>query len=169
MYECTKLRSSEFFLHSCAHQLLTDAFGKNAMQLQEIRVSGNKVSAVSITLLLRATCSATSVVHTLVCNRTDLDLPYEYPDTLLDGIRSARQMRNVQMDDCGLGCSGGLVLMSMLMQLPCVQTLSFQRNNIDDTAGSKSLFWLRPLSKAVFLEHFYVRFFEFIWIGKNVS
>jgi hypothetical protein len=135
------------------YQLLTDAFGKNSMQLQEIRVSGNKFSAVSITLLLRATCSATSVVHTLVCNRTVLDSAYEYPDTILHGIRSARQMRHVQMDDCGLGSNSGLVLLSMLMQLPCVRTLSFQRNNIDDTPGTKSLFWLRPLSKAVFLEH----------------
>jgi len=61
-------------------------------------------------------------------------------------------MKHLQMDDCGLGCKGGLGLLGMLMQLPCIQTLSFQRNNIDDTPGSKSLFWLRPLSKAVFLE-----------------
>jgi Ran GTPase-activating protein (RanGAP) involved in mRNA processing and transport len=136
----------------CLHQALCDALGKNSMQLQEIRLSGNNFSAVSVTLLLRAICTATSVVHTLVCNRINLDSLYEYPISLLADIRAARQMRYLQMDDCGLGCSGGLVLLSMLMQLPCVRTLSFQRNNIDDSSGSRSLFWLKPLSSALALE-----------------
>jgi hypothetical protein len=122
------------------------------MQLQEICLSGNNFSAVSVTLLLRAICTATSVVHTLVCNRINLDSLYEYPISLLSEIRAARQMRNLQMDDCGLGCSGGLVLLSMLLQLPCVRTLSFQRNNIDDSSGSRSLFWLKSLSSALALE-----------------
>ena len=122
------------------------------MQLQEVRLSGNVFSSVSVTLLLRAVCTATSAVHTLVCNRTNLNTPYEYPVSLLPDIRSARQMQFLQMDDCGLGCKGGLGLIDMLMQLPCVRTLSFQRNNIDDSLGSKSLYWLNSLSKALFLE-----------------
>jgi hypothetical protein len=56
------------------------------------------------------------------------------------------------MDDCALGCKSGLLLLSMLMQLPCVRTLSFQRNNINDSAGRMSLLWLKPLSNALFLE-----------------
>jgi Leucine-rich repeat (LRR) protein len=88
----------------------------------------------------------------LICNRTNLNASYEYPVSLLHDIRAARQMRHVQMDDCCLGCKGGLVLLNMLMQLPCVRTLSFQRNNIDDSAGSNSLFWLKPLSNALHLE-----------------
>jgi Ran GTPase-activating protein (RanGAP) involved in mRNA processing and transport len=133
-------------------QAVCDALGKNSMQLHEIRLSGNKFSAISVTLLLRAICTSTSVVHTLVCNRTNLDSLYEYPVALLHDMRSARQMQHVQMDDCGLGCKGGLGLLSMLMQLPCVRTLSFQRNNIDDSSGSSSLFWLKPLSHSLSLE-----------------
>ena len=123
------------------------------MQLQDVRLSGNVFSASSVSLLLRAVCTATSVVHTLVCNRTNLKTAYEYPESLLPDIRQARQMQFLQMDDCGLGCKSGLGLISMLMQLPCVRTLSFQRNNIDDSLGSKSLYWLNSLSKALFLEN----------------
>ena len=131
---------------------MCDALGKNSMQFQEIRLSGNHFSAVSVTLLLQAICTATSVVHTLVCNRTNLDTLYEFPGALLPDIRSARQMSFLQMDDCGLGCQSGLVLICMLMQLPCVRSLSFQRNKINDSLGSKSLFWLKPLSHALYLE-----------------
>jgi hypothetical protein len=122
------------------------------MQLHEIRLSGNSFAPLSVTLLLRAICTSTSAVHTLICNRTNLDAVYEYPVSLLRDIRVARQMRHVQMDDCFLGCKGGLVLLNMLLQLPCVRTLSFQRNNIDDSFGLKSLFWLKPLSHALCLE-----------------
>jgi hypothetical protein len=122
------------------------------MQLHEVRLSGNSFSPLSVALLLRAICTSTSAVHTFVCNRTNLNAAYEYPVSLLQDIRAARQMRHVQMDDCWLGCKGGLVLLNMLMQLPCIRTLSFQRNNIDDSSGSKSLFWLKPLSRALSLE-----------------
>jgi hypothetical protein len=131
---------------------MCDALGKNSMQLQEIRLSGNSFSPISVPLLLRAICTSTSAVHTLVCNRTNLNASYEYPVSLLHIIRAAQRMRHVQMDDCGLGCKSGLMLLNMLMQLPCVCTLSFQRNNIDDSSGSNSLFWLKPLAYAPFLE-----------------
>ena len=34
----------------------------------------------------------------------------------------------------------------------CVRSISFQRNKIDDSLGPKSLFWLKPLSHALYLE-----------------